>query len=788
MILPSLRFQTMELRFEEVSEAHKNTFQWIYHNERNGRQWDGFSNWLSGDGQVYWVNGKVGSGKSTLMRYIYDYEATTQLLSKWSNGGKVLMAKYFFWNSGSEEQRSQAGLFRCLLYEALNQRRDLIRHVFPEKWTQIRSLCSQLHNEKHTWPLPVLKRALLRLAQKATEDLRICFFVDGLDECEGTEESGDHRAMAESLKEVSSLPFVKICLSSRPWHLFEEIFGQGPGIRLQDLTQHDMSTYVTDKLRENGRMEALERSGSGSAIRFKSEILSKAEGVFLWVTLVIKSVINGIGRYESISDLKDRMLRLPSGLEDLYDHMFTRIDSFDMRKAAQILQIFEIMSPFTSSIIQLGLALEVRYDQAISDTWEEISPKEFVLLYNRTAATLKSSCIGFIETYEYHDRSDPEYALDYVSNEPLRSCHKDMLRSHLSYTHRTVGDYIKRKEIQDRLCLETEPLKDFHPILAGLIASTLLCKILKQEVIKSYVLVIDDVGDMRSDATVRHMCCSWYQLDYKVQIQYHHLFKQLHAFYYNIIRYNRSSLCDNDFVNIVPDKEAQLFENFFFEAAISFGCEFWVMQRLKLIKRFPKTKRPLLVLILGLLPDFSNVKQNIWYGDWNWDLVQFVLQCGGNPNDRWSDKVSYTIWEIILKYSHKLLKDYQYLDHLESMTRFLVTFLEFGADTNPRYAKVDIIIKALEKLKVQGCNELRELYEENKKNKIINTAPSMYRGPCSKEPKRARANSLNEQHQRRTIRQLLNSPIHQTRLVNQEPGPRLSSPRRRFWSHSTMPC
>ena len=363
----------MDLRFEEVSEAHQNTFQWVYQNERNGRKWDSLSDWLTSDGQIYWMNGKAGSGKSTLMRYIYGHSETLRLLQNWSDGEAIMVAKYFFWNSGSKEQRSQAGLFRSLLFEALNQRRDLIRYIFPNQWAQNRSLGSRLPNEKILWSLPVLKTALMRLTQMATDNLRMCFFVDGLDECEGTQESGDHRAMGDFLKIISAFPFVKACLSSRPWHLFEVIFGRDAGLRLQDLTRHDMRVYVTNKLTDNGRMKALEELDPVSVTQFVDKLLDKAEGVFLWVTLVLKSVINGIERYETISGLEARIGCLPSDLEDLYSHIFSRIDRSDMQRAAQIIQIFQVTeSSFTrvATVIHLGLELEATYDQAVSRACE----------------------------------------------------------------------------------------------------------------------------------------------------------------------------------------------------------------------------------------------------------------------------------------------------------------------------------------------------------------------------------------------------------------------------------
>lgn len=63
----------MVSRQEEVSGAYIGTFQWIFDATTDDtKAWDNFAQWLeSGDG-VYWISGRPGSGKSTLMRYIVE--------------------------------------------------------------------------------------------------------------------------------------------------------------------------------------------------------------------------------------------------------------------------------------------------------------------------------------------------------------------------------------------------------------------------------------------------------------------------------------------------------------------------------------------------------------------------------------------------------------------------------------------------------------------------------------------------------------------------------------------
>jgi hypothetical protein len=139
-ILESLRFSTITERFEAVDEAHTTTFDWIFRpvettsQYSEGRRWDDFSSWLEFGEGIYWINGKAGSGKSTLMKYIVNHGKTSGLLRSWAGTLKLCTGGFFFWNSGSKQQRSQAGLFRTLLYEILGQHPELIPTVLPAQW------------------------------------------------------------------------------------------------------------------------------------------------------------------------------------------------------------------------------------------------------------------------------------------------------------------------------------------------------------------------------------------------------------------------------------------------------------------------------------------------------------------------------------------------------------------------------------------------------------------------------------------------------------------------------
>lgn len=150
-VLQDLYFEAITERYAAVDEVHGKTFRWLFrHPEdtvqfRKGRRWSDFPVWLQSGKEIYWINGKAGSGKSTLMKYIFNSATTDKYLTRWAGRSKLCKVGFFFWNSGNTQQRSQLGLFRSLLYDVLRKNRDLIPILLPEQWAaKYSSKCQSL--------------------------------------------------------------------------------------------------------------------------------------------------------------------------------------------------------------------------------------------------------------------------------------------------------------------------------------------------------------------------------------------------------------------------------------------------------------------------------------------------------------------------------------------------------------------------------------------------------------------------------------------------------------------
>lgn len=331
-LLESLRFPMMDERYDRLAKAHEMTFTWIFEDPQAcHKPWDNFVTWIANGAGIYWIQGKAASGKSTLMRFIWDNPETLSNLDTWSANSQIVLARFFFWNSGISEQRSQTGLLRSLLSEVLNRHRGLIPTVFPEEWENKSALAAHdMPISPEAWSLVRLQKAFSQLISGANARLKFCFFIDGLDEYEG-----DPADIAQYFYGLSQCSMhAKFCVSSRPWPAFQEIYRETPGLRLQDLTYDDIKIYVSDHLVRNNHMQQLSREEPEASSRLIEEVVQKAGGVFLWVTLVVRSLLNGLRNGDGMFHLLRRLAILPSDLEKLYEHMLKSIDPLYMEEAS----------------------------------------------------------------------------------------------------------------------------------------------------------------------------------------------------------------------------------------------------------------------------------------------------------------------------------------------------------------------------------------------------------------------------------------------------------------------
>ncbi|EIT75163.1 hypothetical protein AO1008_07790 [Aspergillus oryzae 100-8] len=281
-ILNALAFRAMRRRINAVEEAHQQTFRWIpeYKRDVTARL---FKDWLYRGQGIFHITGKLGSGKSTLMKFLYNHPQTRQELEHWAGDRKLVFANFFFWKPGHELQNSIKGLLQSILHDLLAQCPDLITVVFPKHWDQVYGGPFSVPSKLEFQPNEI-REAFRRSIEDGAlyHKCRFCFFIDGLDEYQETNQD-DFKTMVEMLWSWTDIApeGVKICVSSREYNVFLNGFPPDRRIRIQDLTRLDMERYVEDKMKDVDHQ---------TKERLISRIVRRARGIFLWVALVVKSL------------------------------------------------------------------------------------------------------------------------------------------------------------------------------------------------------------------------------------------------------------------------------------------------------------------------------------------------------------------------------------------------------------------------------------------------------------------------------------------------------------------
>ena len=431
-IIESLRFPTTSMRQESIMEAHPKTFDWLFEDDEPLTQGSKVSllDWLRNGHGIYWVSGKAGSGKSTLMKYLYNNSKTRNALRAWAGGKKLVIASFYFWNAGTDMQKSLQGLLQTLLYNVLCQCLELIPFVCS----------SRVHDVvQNPWTCSELLQAFKMLRALTIESSRFCFFIDGLDEYEG-----DHTEVIEIIDKF--VGDIKVCFASRPWNVFENAYGDNHGqkLRLQDLTQGDISRFVNDKLVEDQRFQQLKMTDACYE-DLVVEIVDRAEGVFLWVFLVVQSLRRGLSNSDTVLELQERLRVLPTDLEDYFKHMLDSVEKIYQKQAARI-YLIRAVTPGDLTTMTVSFFDEKDSDFALEAKVSPLTRETIDDIRIRTNKRVLARCTDLLE----------------ISR-----------GSKIVVLHRTVNGFLNTPKIEGLLCERAGAEFDAHRYLCN----AMLCQI-----------------------------------------------------------------------------------------------------------------------------------------------------------------------------------------------------------------------------------------------------------------------------------------------------------------------
>lgn len=395
-VLDRLWFRSIDDRKTNINERQSRTLNWALDTRKTTLKWDNLAEWLRNGSGLYWLAGKAGSGKSTLMKYLSNHPQTTTLLKEWAAQSELVTLQFFFYALGKLEQKSQEGLLRSLLFQFLDKHRHLIEDVLPVMWREA-IITEDKDHELEIPSISEMQLSLLQLVETVSIDRKFWILIDGLDEFEGK-----HATIATFFAKLQRLPNVKILVSSRPLPVFVGAFDHAPKMYLQDLTGKDIETYVNDSILHHPHMARLSRSEPREAKKVVEALVKKASGVFLWVVLACQSILEGLDEYDTIPELMNRAEKIPPELEGFFRQIIDAIDPLKRDQSARLLRL--IFESQTRSIFDpiptLGLAIVdeqgLRAD-FMGPNVTGLSDEESVLRCKTIEGRLRSRCSGLVE-------------------------------------------------------------------------------------------------------------------------------------------------------------------------------------------------------------------------------------------------------------------------------------------------------------------------------------------------------------------------------------------------------
>jgi hypothetical protein len=336
-VAQSLEFESISHREAAIPKAALKTYEWVFGEPRENC-WSNFPLWLEGPSdRVYWVTGKPGAGKSTLTKFILRDSRLRMHLGRWVHHVPLLSSTFFSWNAGTDLQRSQEGFMRTLLRDCIRQRPSLGSTLFPKRHAILQMWQK---SPEFPWQLEELIDACRRLASGSGVSYKLFILVDGLDEFSETSDV-THDDLVGLLRGLNHYHGVKICVSSRPWNVFYDAFQQNPMLRMEELTEDDIRTFVGDQLSENEGFREIQELQQSEATELIAEVTSKAQGVFLWVTLVVRMLSKQLRDGDNLCELRKTLKDLPDDLSRFFQDIWSRIEPNYLKEASQLFQIKE---------------------------------------------------------------------------------------------------------------------------------------------------------------------------------------------------------------------------------------------------------------------------------------------------------------------------------------------------------------------------------------------------------------------------------------------------------------
>jgi hypothetical protein len=340
-----------------------------------------------------------------------------------------------------------------------------------------------------------------------------------------------------------------------------------------------------------------------------TEITTKAQGVFLWIYLVVRSLHEGLTNCDSIEVLQRRIRALPADLEQYFRHI---LDSVDPLYRQSMIRTFHIASGAPKPMpLMLYHFLAKEFENegfSLQAPVRQLTGKEITFHHERTSRQLNGRCKGLLEVHANDTEST-------------------YLGYQVDFLHRTVRDFLRTKEMNEYLTPEG---KDYEgSSIATLKGFSVLLKSIPLNLV-----------DMSGGGSVSRLLADTFYFAHNAELEcgqpQTELLEDLH---YTLRVYASATgkpipwyagCYESDSERSLPRCET------FLEFAIQNGLPLYVQDQINRPSRRHDIKQPLLHCALRFLPPANAFEPDLT------PVVCLLLGMGHEPNQKLDD--GNTVW------------------------------------------------------------------------------------------------------------------------------------------------
>ncbi|KAF8245679.1 hypothetical protein K440DRAFT_662625 [Wilcoxina mikolae CBS 423.85] len=304
--------QYEDTRYENISEQHHGSLEWLWVHPQ-------YVKWSqSATSSLLYVEGKPGSGKSTLVKYF-----EKNLTAREPKSISSTVARYFYSFRGTIKESTHQNMLRSILHSLLEQDESTFFH-FQQHFRNLK--------KRSDWPYDSLKTILSSFADYPSTK-PVYLILDAMDESS----EDDRRSIVQLICNLCSEKnpcYIKVFLASRP--LRHCIRGSHHTIIMQEQNKNDIARFADDFLSD--------LQLSGEVLREATDyITDNAQGVFVWVALVKAELVTCVETGAAPQEIMRRLKGLPQELEDFYTFMRAKLERGQPRDILDGIALFQFV-------------------------------------------------------------------------------------------------------------------------------------------------------------------------------------------------------------------------------------------------------------------------------------------------------------------------------------------------------------------------------------------------------------------------------------------------------------